>query len=51
MFKQRMIKLMLGLALLAVMTGSAGIGADTLGLSATAQVHACGSGGGSGGGC
>ena len=51
MFKQRMIKIMVGLALLAVLTGSAGIVADMAGLPATAQVQACGMGGGSGGGC
>lgn len=51
MFKQRMIKVVVGLALLIAVTGSAGIVADSLGLSLTSSAHACSSAGSSGGGC
>jgi hypothetical protein len=49
MLKQRMIKVMAVLTLLAMIAGSTSIVADTLGLSLTPQAHAedCASGGGS----
>lgn len=51
MLKQRMIKVLVGLALLFALAGSAGIVADSQGLSVTSQVSACENSGGSGGGC
>jgi hypothetical protein len=51
MLKQRMIKVLVGLALLFTVAGSAGIVADGLGLSVTSQVAACESPSTSGGGC
>ncbi len=51
MLKQRIYKVIVGLALLAAVTGSTGIVADSLGLAATSQAHACNSTGGAGGGC
>lgn len=51
MLKQRIIKVMVSLALLAALMGSYGIVADSLGHTVTAQAHACGSTQGSGGGC
>jgi len=51
LLKQRIIKVIVGLALLAAVAGSTGIVADSLGHSVTPQVHACASGGTSGGGC
>lgn len=51
MVKQRMIKLVISLALLVAAAGSAGLVADALGLAVTSQVHACSSAGSSGGGC
>jgi len=51
MLKKRIITAIVGLALLAVVTGSSGIVADSLGLSVTSQAHACQTSGSSGGGC
>ena len=51
MLKQRMIKIVVGLALPAAVTGSAGLGVDSFGLAATSPAHACSSAGSSGGGC
>jgi hypothetical protein len=51
MLKQRLIKVVVGLALLAAVAGSSGVVADSLGLSVTPQVHACNNVGSSGGGC
>jgi len=47
--KQRLLKVVVGLALVLTLAGASGIVADSLGLSTTAQVYACNSGGG--GGC
>lgn len=49
--KQRIIAMVLGLALLAAIVGSAGVVADELGLSLTREAHACNVSGSSGGGC
>ena len=49
--KQRLLKVMVGLALVLTLAGASGIVTDSLGLSTTPQVYACGIGGGSGGGC
>jgi hypothetical protein len=51
MLKQRMIKVLVGLALLLTVAGSTGIVADAVGLSVTSPAFACQNGGGSGGGC
>lgn len=51
MLKQRIYKVIVGLALLAAVAGSTGIVADSLGLDVTSQAHACQGGGSSGGGC
>ena len=51
MFKQRIIKIVVGLALLVAVTGSSGMVADSFGLNGTNQAHACSSQGSSGGGC
>ena len=51
MLKQRIIKVVVGLALLAAVTGSSGIVADSLGLQGTSPAHACNASGQSGGGC
>ena len=51
MLKKRIIAVLTGLALLAAVVGSSGVVADSLGLSATSQVHACNATSGSGGGC
>lgn len=51
MSKQRMIELMVSLALLAVVAGSANLMANLPGLSHTSPGYECGSGGSSGGGC
>jgi len=51
MFKQRIFKVIVGLALLAAVAGSAEVVADSLGLAVTPQTHACQNGGSSGGGC
>ena len=48
--KQRLLKVVVGLALVLTLAGVTGIVADSLGLSTTAQVYAC-PGHGSGGGC
>lgn len=50
MLKQRIFKFVVTLALLAAV-GSAGVVADTLGLSATPAAHACSTSSSSGGGC
>ena len=47
--KQRLLKVVVGLALVLTLAGASGIVADSLGLSTTAQVQACSSG--SGGSC
>ncbi len=51
MLKQRIIRVIIGLALLAAVTSSSEIVADSLGLSPTSQAHACVPNGDSGGGC
>ena len=51
MLKQRIFRIIVGLALLAIVAGSSGIVADSLGLAVTPQTHACQNGGSSGGGC
>ena len=51
MVKQRMIKVLVGLALLLAVAGSTGIVADAVGLPVTSPAHACQGSGGSGGGC
>jgi len=51
MLKQRIVRVIVGLALLATVAGSAGVMADSLGLVVTSQAHACQNGGSSGGGC
>ena len=50
MLKKRMISVLLGLALLASV-GVSGLVADAFGLEWTESVHACSSGGSSGGEC
>jgi hypothetical protein len=49
--KQRSLKVAVGLALVLTLAGVSGIVADSLGLSTTAQVYACGGSGSGGGGC
>ena len=49
MLKQRIIRLVAGLALLAALTGVSGVVANELGLELTAPVHACETPHGSGG--
>ncbi|MBN1993746.1 MAG: hypothetical protein JW953_13675 [Anaerolineae bacterium] len=51
MLKQRIIKLVIGLALLVAVAGGTGIVVDSLGASITSPAHACNSSGTSGGGC
>ncbi|MCB9079646.1 MAG: hypothetical protein H6631_18735 [Anaerolineaceae bacterium] len=51
MLKQRIVKVLVGLALLAAVAGSSGIVADSLGLPLTTSAHACTNSSGSGGGC
>jgi hypothetical protein len=51
MLKQRVIAVLVGLALLMAVAGSSGIVADSLGLSVTSPAHACHNGSSSGGGC
>jgi hypothetical protein len=51
MLKQRIVRVMVGLALLAAVAGSSGIIADSLGAPATSPAHACNGSGTSGGGC
>ncbi len=46
MLKQRIIKVIVSLALLAAIIGSSGIVVDSLGLTVTPQIYACGSSGG-----
>ena len=50
MFKQRLVAILTGIALLLAVAGVSGVVADSLGLSVTSPVSACG-GGGSGGDC
>lgn len=51
MLKQRLIKVLVGLALLLAVTGAAGVTVDGLGVTVTSPAHACNTAGGSGGGC
>jgi len=51
MFKKRLFAVVASLAILAAVTGSTGILADTLGFTVTAPAHACENSGSSGGGC
>lgn len=51
MLKKRLISVVAGIALLAVVAGSTGILADALGLQMTSQAHACQDPSSSGGGC
>jgi hypothetical protein len=51
MLKQRIIRVVVGLALLVTVTGSSGMVADSIGVSVTSPAHACSSSGASGGGC
>ena len=51
MLKQRITKVIVGLALVAAVTGLSGIVVDSTGLSVTAEAHACQNGGSQGGGC
>ena len=51
MLKQRIVKVLVGLALLAAVAGSSGIVADSLGLPLTAPAHACQDPSSGGGGC
>ena len=51
MLKQRIFKVVIGLAMLAAVLGSSGIVADSFGLSLTPEAHACNASGGSTGGC
>lgn len=51
MFKQRIIKVVVGLALLAAVAGSSGLVADSLGLAVTSPAHACNEPSSGGGGC
>jgi len=51
MFKRQIIKVVISLALSAVVTGSTSLVADSFGVAVISQVHACSSGGSSGGGC
>ena len=51
MLKKRIIAVITGLALLAVVGGSSGILADSLGWEATSQVDACNETSSAGGGC
>jgi hypothetical protein len=51
MFKQRMIRVVAGLALLVAGIGASGVVIDALGYSGTLPAHACNSAGSSGGGC
>lgn len=51
MLKQRIIKVMVSLAVVAAATGLSGIVFDSSGLGATSVAHACQNGGSQGGGC
>jgi hypothetical protein len=44
--KQRLLKVVVGLALLLVLVGASGIVADSVGLPTTPQAYACSSGAG-----
>ena len=46
MLKQRIVSVMVGIALLLATIGAAGVVADTVGFSVTSQAQACGGGGG-----
>lgn len=50
MLKKRLIAIVAGIALLAMVAGSSGIVADSLGLEGTTAAHACDASG-AGGGC
>ncbi len=50
MLKQRIVKVIVGLALLAAVGGT-GVVADSFGLVTISQAHACSAAGSSGGGC
>ena len=49
MLKKRIIAVLAGLALMAAITGSSGIGGDAFGLDGTSPAYACNSTSGSGG--
>lgn len=51
MVKQRIIRVMVSLAVLVAVAGSTGIVVDSFGLAATSQAHACSTGSSTGGGC
>jgi len=51
MLKQRLLKLVIALALMVAATGASSVVADSLGLSATSPVFACDNPSSSGGGC
>ncbi len=51
MLKQRIVKLVIAVALLATVVGGTGIVGDAVGLSATSPAQACSSSGAGGGGC
>jgi hypothetical protein len=51
MLKQRIVRVIVGLALLATVVGSTGIVANELGLSIVPQAFACENPSSSGGGC
>ena len=51
MLKQRIFRVVVGLALLAMVAGSAGVVADSLGMAVTSPAYACSNSSGSGGGC
>lgn len=51
MFKQRFVKVMVSLALLAAVTGFSSTMFDSLGVSAVSVAHACENSGSQGGGC
>ena len=51
MLKQRIINVVVAIALIAAVTGASGIVADALGLSGTSQAFACQEPASSGGGC
>jgi hypothetical protein len=51
MLKQRIIKILVGVALLVAAAGGGGIMVDSLGYAGTLPAHACNSSGTSGGGC
>jgi hypothetical protein len=51
MLKQRMIRVVVSLALVAAGIAGSGVVVDALGYSGTSPAHACNSAGSSGGGC